>query len=266
MAAALPVVLGVLGAASAAITVIKGLKEGNLFKAVLGGVGAYFAFSGLGAMTAVGQATSSGATGVVNAPAAVAGKATDLSAVTAAGGMSADTAMNAAMSQGLNASAGAGTELFTQGLSAGAGTAGGVSDLVTGGLGNYSFGGGAEALGSMGGAAGSAFDAATQSGAAGLTQEGGGGLLSQFDKFSKPAEAGLMEKGGGFLNKALGFVKDNPEVVKVGGQMISGWAQQKQKEEEMERIMKERERERRSRGASVSTAGLRLRHEPMQEG
>lgn len=47
-----------IGAAMAAKTAIEGLKEGNLLKAVVGGVGAYFGFSNLGAAVGTQQVTT----------------------------------------------------------------------------------------------------------------------------------------------------------------------------------------------------------------
>lgn len=56
-AAALPA-LQFVGAAFAAKSAIEGLKEGNLFKAIAGGVGAYYGMSSLASGAAAGQGTA----------------------------------------------------------------------------------------------------------------------------------------------------------------------------------------------------------------
>jgi len=252
MAAAIPVAIKVVGVALAAKSIIEGLKEGNLLKAALGGVGAYFAFSGLGSMTGVAKAAQEGATGVLNAPAVAAGQEAGMSAVTTAGGMTAENAMTSAMNSGIGGEAG--TELLTEGLAAGGGTA---AAEAAGSAADYAFGAGGDAFGK---AAGASLNAGADT-AVSLTDpavsEGGAGLLSEYgQQVPPPGGEGFMDRAMGFGKDALGFAKENPELLKVGGNMLSGWSQQRQREQEIERLMAERKRERRARGRSVGTADV----------
>jgi hypothetical protein len=71
-------VLKVVGTGLAAKTAIEGIKEKNLFKAVLGGIGAYFGVSSIASQVATGSAAAAGTTASTLAPkgaAAVAGTA-----------------------------------------------------------------------------------------------------------------------------------------------------------------------------------------------
>lgn len=262
MFAAILPVLKIAGAALAAVSIVKGLKEGNLLKAVAGGVGAYFAFSGLGASTAIGKIMEGGAGAVGSvAPEAAISGAADLSAVTAAGKMGADTAMSEAMTQGFGAQAG--TEMATEGLTSAA-----AAEGLTGKAAEYGFGAAAEGAGAGADTALGASDLAADQGLDLATQEAAtvapteeGGLLSQFEKFQTPsATAAPVEEGGlkGFLSQAAGFAKENPELLKMGGQMISGWAKEQARQKEIDRLMREQARARNRRGASVGTESVSL--------
>lgn len=238
----------VLSAMVAAKNTIEALREGNLTKALVSGVGTYFAFSGLGSATATQAAAAKGAAGVVDPKAAITGGLGEGAATTA------------------GTAAGAGTELTT---AVGEGFGAATPDTAMGGM-----------LGEQAAAAeGGAFAEAA------LTQPpvtGGEGFLGApkgefLGGVGEPSSvsASMLESGadtayeaqlqrsageGGFLSRAGEFIKDRPELMKVGGQMLSGYAKQKQAEElrrEQLRIQKA-ERERRGRSAGSHAGSLRF--------
>lgn len=244
-------VVKVVGAALAAKAVIDGIKNGNLLQAVVGGVGAYFAFSGLGAMTKTLQASLSGAgaAGGVNSAAALAQGATDLSAVATAGAADAGTNMMSAMTQGAGAQAG--SNLLTEGLSSAAGSTVDKTGLLFSGAGEAA--GGAAADLALGGASDLATQGATDVASSGMFDLAAG---------EAPIQEGLQVADPaakkGLLSQALEFGKENPELMKMGGQALSGWAKAQQREKEIKRIMAERARERASRGASVDPSAVTM--------
>lgn len=241
----------VAAGAFAAYNVVKGLKEGNLMQAVLGGVSAYFAFSGLGAATATQAAAGAGAPGVANQAAAInntlgGGAATTVGTIEGAG-----TSLTGAFEGSLGA-AGANTGAFGELLGEGAGLQAG--NLAASGTGQ-----------AAGAAAGTALESA------------GGGWLSQagqsaFDNisadnvlFNQGAGGAAGPAGGdsGFLSGISDWAEANPELasegVKTAGNMLSGWAQGQQQEELYRRQLEEAEKARRRRGAATNPGSLYIR-------
>lgn len=250
----IPLALKVAAGAFAAYNVVKGLKEGNLMQAVLGGVSAYFAFSGLGAMTATQAAAGQGAGGVVNQAAAINNTVGQGAASTAGTAAGAGTGVSSAMTEGFGAAT---SDLANSAFGQVSGTA---ADLA---------GAGADfgttiANNSAGAAAGLDLVPmdAFQNGAALAMQSGGGDILA----------GNLVEAGssGGFLDQALGGVDDiwnwaeaNPDlasgIMQTGGGMLSGWAQARQQEEMYERQLKEEAARRRRMGAAVPASAINLK-------
>ena len=256
MAAAVPF-LKIVGGVLAAKTAIDGLKEGNLGKAILGGVGAYYSFAGLsaaagasGTATTAGQAA--GAPGVATgaAPGAVGGSfygaaAPEIAANTVAGAtpaafgaqtgsLMAATPINAGVQAGaaggaLSGAAMGATSAMAAPAAAGSGLLSGPAELGT--------------LGQTG--AGTA----------------GGGMLSTDAALSaagSPADVALESVQQGRFN--LGSLSDiktwaeaNPDLaaatMQVGGQVLAGYATGEQRARELQRILNEKARERSSRGA-----------------
>lgn len=275
MAAAVPAIVAAAKVASVAYgvyNVLEGIKNGNLMQAVVGGVSAYFGMQGLGAATGTQTAASAGGSvGVANPGAALNGALGEGAATVGGtvGGAIEGGAMGA-MTQGFgaNLAEAAGTNLLTDG----------ATNLATEGL---QFGA-QSAGGALSGAAPSMFggigvDAASQSafnlssGAAdmmpNLVSSGSSDIVTDtLANASTDVGAGAgagAGNSGGFLDRAkelgtdaMGFAKENPELLKVGGQMLSGYAKGKQEEEMLERMMKEREAERSRRGAAAGNASF----------
>lgn len=215
-APAVALALKVVGTALAVKSVVTGLKEGNILKAALGGVGAYMGLSSLGAFSqlgnAVADATSAEMVGEIGGDLAI-DNASQLSSSLGTVGADAavqDIAINAAQGAGLGTQA-AGS-IFNVGDAAAASFgASGATDLLGTGLIN---------------------------GATGATE----GLSAA----EKAALAGAPARaGGGFMDGAfdsvgdLGqFVKDNKELVQVGGQALAGYANAKARDDEVRRQLK----------------------------
>lgn len=275
---AVPVAIKVIAAAYAAYNVVKSLQDGNLMGAAVAGVSAYFAFSGLGASTVLQNAAAQGATGVA-APGAALTATTEAGAATTAGTTAgAGTGVTQAVSEGGlgvidDAAAGdlsqfgasaeglglegasqglggevmdaAGGEMLDSSLQSGTGDLlGGVENAageasVFGEIGNASSVGEFDALGSAGlGEQATAYQQTINEAAAGVAPE------------ASQAGAGA----GGMLSDAYQFTKDNPELMKLGGGMLSGYMKQRQadklRKEQLD-IMKQR----RKRMGQVSRAG-----------
>jgi hypothetical protein len=237
-----------ISAFAAAVNTVKALKEGNLTKALISGVGAYFAFSGLGASTVGQAAAAEGASGVVDPTAAAKGTLGEGAATTAGTAAGAATDTTSVISEGMEAAADAGTAgaegLLSaggeagaqQGLSAGTPTWGEVGDVPVRTDGGF--------LGS----------AAPQGEFLGGLGEQGTATLT--DGTSTAYEAQLKQASGeaGLLSQLGSYAKENPELVKLGGQMLSGYARQKQAEELRREQLKIEEENRRRRGASASVS------------
>lgn len=257
MAAAVPF-LKVVGGVLAAKTAIDGLKEGNLGKAVLGGVGAYFSFAGLGATAgASGTATTAGqaagAPGVATGatPGAVGGSfygaaAPEIAANTVAG---ATPAAFGAQTGSLAAAT-----PINAGVQAGA--AGGALSGAAMGATSASV---APTAGSTG-----LLSAPSELGTLGQTGAGtpGGGMLSTDAALTNagatPVEETVksFQQGGfdlGSLSDVKAWAEANPDLaaatMQVGGQMLAGYATGEQRARELQRILNEQARERSSRGA-----------------
>lgn len=82
------------------------------------------------------------------------------------------------------------------------------------------------------------------------------GLTQGFGEAGQMGAQQASEQG--LLSKAMGFAKENPEVLKVGGQMLSGYSKQKQAEELRKKQMKLLEERRRREGAAAGRTSQRM--------
>jgi hypothetical protein len=235
----------VASGAFAAYNVVKGLKEGNLVQAVLGGVSAYFAFSSLGSSTATQAATKAGATGVSNQAGALTNTLDQgaLSISNTAGG--AGTGVMDAMSKGLTTYGSAPVDLMTEGA-------------VTSPLVNFGTDAASSALdvGQAGGWLSGTTDAASQALRWGDT-------ASWLDPSTLGSTGVIPTDGGGgegILSRIGGWAKDNQELastgLKMGGEMLTGYAQGKAQEELLERRLREEAAARDRRGAVGGSGAL----------
>lgn len=230
----------VLSAVVAVKSTLEALKEGNIAGALVSGVGAYFAFSGLGAATTTQAAAAKGAAGIVDPKAAITGTIGEGAATTA------------------GTAAGAGTELTTA-VSEGLGAA--TPDTAMGGM------LGEQAAAAEGGAfAEAAFARPPAESAPGFlgAQEGEflGGLgepdqvtTSMLEGGTSTAYEDQLQRSageGGLLSQIGGYAKENPELLKLGGSMLSGYAKQKQAEKLRREQLRIQEEARRRRGRSAS--------------
>ena len=276
-------VIQVVGTVLAAKTAIEGIQEGNLFKAVLGGVGAYMGFSSLAAGAASAGAEA-GAAGSI-AEGSVTGTALDPVAASAGNAVTNTSAL-----ESLAQAANAGDAGFVFGTQGGAGAMGSLADAGMGALGDAGIGalqaggagaaGGLSALEAVGGAGASVYDAALQ--AAGQDLGGlvagpsGGGWL---DKLVGAENASALRSLGGELKDSLGgigdqlgkvsdFAKENGALLQVAGQGLSGYAQTRSEEEQLRRVLEEKRRlaeeERRRRGGAVDIGLSGYRYDPMR--
>jgi hypothetical protein len=235
--AAVVAAIQVASAAYAAFNVIQGLKKGNLMQAVLGGVSAYFAFSGLGAMTSVQSSTAQGATGVANPGAALQGTVETGAQATAGTATAGNTGVSQAFTEGFGAESGSllgdgnmlGEAITEQGMGNAIGPKDpfGLAGELSEGLGGVS----SDALTNIGTQQGLVD---TTTGAA--TKTTGDSALGDFwDKFGA----------------ARDFLKENPEIVKTGGSIFENWSKGQAQEEMYKRRLEEQERRRRRMGRSV---------------
>lgn len=212
MAAAIPVVLAavkVVGTVMSVVTMVKGIKDGNLLQAVAGGFGAFMGVSSLMSGAAAGSASA--AAGAADAGAADAGAA--------AAGTAAKVATPAAsfMSPAVDAFAAPTAQLGS-----------GLSTASTGMTGSSILSGQSPGL-----LTGSTVDAALSAGAGTVEKSIGDRLI----------EAG---------SQVGGFMKDNPELVKVGAGLLGGYTQGKAAEEKMAYDKRLEDERRARRGYSVA--------------
>jgi hypothetical protein len=242
MQAILPAIK-IVGTVLAAKSLIEGLKEGNLFQAVLGGVGAYMGLSSLGAFASSGMAaqTASAATsgsqlssagvGEAGAAASAANAVTgaDLANQVVSGASTpALSGYEAMMDTSFANTAGAGA---TAGTSASGGFFDGFKDMFDVGAAAPEAGGTALDL---------AMDAAEGPLSLGQLQELGG----------VPAES------GGLFSDITGWMKDNKEMVGVAKDVIGGYAQAQSKQELLDRVERLAAERRARMGASVDPNAL----------
>lgn len=207
MAAAIPVVLAavkVVGTVMSIVTMVKGIKDGNLMQAVAGGFGAFMGVSSL--MSGMAAGSASAAAGAADAGAAAAG-----TAATAA------TPAASFMSPAVDAFAAPTAQLGS-----------GLSTASTGMTGSSILSGQSPGL-----LTGSTVDAALSAGAGAVEKSIG-------DR--------LIEAGSG----VGGFMKDNPELVKVGAGLLGGYTQGKAAEEKLSYDKRLEDESRARRGYSVA--------------
>jgi hypothetical protein len=260
-AAALPF-LKIVGGVLAAKTAIDGLKEGNLGKAILGGVGAYFSFSGLAA-GAAGTATSNVATKGAGAVAnnmtsgAVGGSFLGAAApeISAAMGNAAGS-MPAAF--GAQAGSLTGITPVNAGVQAGLGSGSALSGAAMGAV--DAIAPTANALGAAGGLLSSpALGVASQTGMtmpeqAGILSQMGGNAPTVLGRVDPVVDSVVKNRINlGSLGDIKRWAEANPELaasaMQMGGQALAGYASAEQRARELQRILNERARERSSRGA-----------------
>lgn len=258
VAAVVPVLKGI-GVAASAYSAVKGIKEGNLFQAVLGGVGAYFGATSLMA----GSTSNAASMGQTVAEGAAAKTANLAQGMNGAGGMS-----------GMTAGATGGQMLGSAG--ANALDLAGATKLASG------VANGASATGSMGGLLGSlGANANTISNAGSALNLGGGTGFGAAASLANGADAGgvlnfaqkatqganwmdTFKKGASALN---GFANTNPllssSIVQVGGGLLSGMGEQRRFDAQLSEIHRQeqemirlKEEERRRRALTGDTSFL----------
>lgn len=226
-----PLVIPVLQFVSGAIgarTAMKGLKEGNFAKAILGGVTAYMGFSGLAA-----GSTSAVAEGLGTE----AGKAV----------------ANETVAQSAAAGVPGATELATSQVGS-AGTAGlavqpAVADTIGAAAGNVSA---PSALGTVAGQTAEQYGASQ----AALARAG-------YSAANATAPALANSGGSGFINSASNFVKSNPLLayggMQVAGSMMAGSGEQDFQEKQIadQQRREDEARKRREYWAAPSTVNTR---------
>ena len=249
--------------------VIQGLKEGNLVKAALGGVSAYFAFSGLGASTALQQAAGkAGATGVSNPAAALTGTA-EAGAGSVAGTTSgAGTGITNTMAEGLKGTMELGGELGMEGATSLGGDS--VFGSLSGELGSQGLETATQGMVDQATGLGGDLMGLGDVGTSQFGARGGASVFGELGPSTAYKEAlgqGIGELGQqgtqqateqGLLSKAMGFAKENPELLQTGGKMLSGWAQQKKAEELREEQARMIKQARNRRGRSVGVGSTRM--------
>lgn len=233
-AAVVPVLKGI-GVAASAYTAVQGIKEGNLSKAALGGVGAYFGATSL-MSGAAGNAANIGATVAEGASAKTANLAQGMSG---AGGMS-----------GMTVGATGGQMLGSAGANALDLT--GATKLASG------VANGASATGSMGGLLGSL-------GANANTISSAGNALSMSGGASAIENTGsMLDRFKSGVSAVSDWGKENPmlagNLVQTGGGLLSGLGEQRRFDAELDEVQRQeaqmirlREEERRRRALTGNT-------------
>lgn len=229
--AALPVILKVVAVVSSVVTMVKGLKEGNMLMAVMGGVGAFTGMSALSGTLGAGASAASSGSNLLTGAASTPGGLVVNNAAGAMGGAG-----------GLGGAAAAAAPAASSGFSL-------------------------SSLGGMGaGAAGGAGSAMAQSMASGLQAAAPqGGLLGKLGDVGSQA-TGVVDKALGGLGNIAELALENKDVLaNVGGGLLKGYAAGKMKEEEMDWLDANRregwarddraEEARRSRAASTPVRG-----------
>lgn len=238
--AAIGPILSAVGTVLAAKTAIEGLKEGNLFKAVLGGVGAYVGMTGLaggaassiekGAAGAISKGSMTG--NLLNPEIATAGNAVANPDIMS-------TALNSVDSLGSDAA-----NIFN-----------GSNAISSSALDLVGSDAGANALQSVGAnSLGSSIGAGADSLASVVGSNAAAPGMSVFGTPLPEQATGLSQITGGigdFLGKANNFIKENGALTKVGGQILSGYSQGKQQEELLRQAIQQRDAERARRGGAV---------------
>jgi hypothetical protein len=197
--AALPVIFKVVAVVSSAVTMIKGLKEGNLMQAVIGGIGAV---AGLGALSASAAAAKAGTTGLTT----LGGEAT----------MVGDTVVNNA-----GGALGAGAQAAAPAATAIAPTAAPSFSLnaLSGGMGG----------------AGDTMAASLAAGAPAAAPAPSGGLAGLLGDVGERA-TGVAEAGMEGLGKVADYALENKDVLaNVGGGLLKGYSEGKLLEEKWDR-------------------------------
>lgn len=250
----------IIGVALSVKTLISGLKEGNLLKAVLGGVGAYFGVSALTAQTATQTAANAGLS------------AAEGGASVAEAGASVIDAGEAAVAEA------AGETVLSE--------TGGLADNLTSGL-NAS----GEIVGDAAGLADTTSLIADQS-----TAFAEPGLLSQNQPFA-PDQAGLLAEQDAAFAEGLApsttealsnpgaaeglsganpsifeqisnWTSANPKVaqglLKAGGSALEGYGKERMLEDNWKRLQEEAARRRNAQGTGV-TAGYLSRFRPVKQ-
>lgn len=213
MAAAVPIIK-VVGIALSAKAAIDGIKDGNIFQAVIGAVGAYYGLSSLAT-----PATAAGATSV---------SATAEGAAQGAATAGADTAAQIAAQ---SAAKGAAESGALETISVGAKQLGGSS--ITEGMKMAS----SQAAGQM--AANTGIDAINES-----LQKGADWMKGRIDKVGSALSGGAGESASqGLLSQSMKFANENPFVVQTGLNVVGGVMQGKAEEkllDRQERLLNER--------------------------
>lgn len=233
--------LKLVGGVMAAKTAIDGLREGNLGKAILGGVGAYFSFAGAAAGaagTATSQAAQQGAAAVVQ-PGAAGG-------VGGAVGSQAGAEISAAMgTSAANTPTAFGAQTGLLGQAAAGPMSMATEPVLSPAMEAMSSG----SLGGLlsGSTAGPMSAAATPILSPAMEAIGQGTLSGAAGNIPSPPP------GGWSLGAVKQWAEANPELaanlMQVGGQAIAGYADATARARELQRILNERARERSSRGA-----------------
>jgi len=281
--------LKVVGSAFAAKTAIEGIKERNLFKAVLGGVGAFFGVSSIASQVAAGSAAAGTAasTAAPQGAAAVAGTAGGAAAApattigqAAAGGIGAiapgawEGVNLAGMTPAASNALAFGSDLARPLSGAALGAANATSPLLSQGS-SLAPGLGMLSQGAPPPAPVNPSDPTTQT--FGLGQVRAPGVESAPPGASGGLLSAPLERGGsleslfqevdkttkGMSNFSIGAVKkwaeDNPllaaSLLQIGGSTLSGFATAQQRENELQRILNLRAEERARRGAVPVASG-----------
>ena len=212
-----------VGSVMAAKTAVEGIKEGNLLKAVAGGVGAYMGVSNL----AAGASGVSSATGTALDAATETGSATasasaaeGVTALTEMGGM--DGALNNA-AESLSGGVSLNPELVSFNDSLGAGM-NDISSVVIPDSSTY-------------------------------LQNNLGDMASKITPAVQPG-GGLLETLGEYGGKAMDYMEKNPMVALSAAQMGGGLLQGMSQEKMMEEKWKRDDEERRRRAATADTRFL----------
>lgn len=218
-------VLAVVGTVMGAKSLVEGLKEGNLLKAVVGGFGAYMGLNSLGAFGAA-EGTAAGASTV---------SGTEAGAIESSFGEMASSGVEMPVS-----------EFSTAGVEATSGLSEGAGIFDSGAAGSLGF----EQAGSIT----PSFDA----GGAGIFESGITGAGAGLETLGQSAASG----GGIFdsLQNGLNWMENNPKLTGAGLQLAGSYMQGEQLKDRDEMIMNENERLRRLR--STPGRAPRMRFNP----
>lgn len=201
--------LKVVGTVASVISMVKGIKEGNFLQAVVGGFGAFMGASSLAA---------GGASGASNATGAVASDA-------AAGASIMGDTSTAAMF--------------------GPAGPGGASASTA----NLMEGAGSQGLLQMGGATNNILGEGLAAGNNALTGAADTNILNAGDATSKVlAEPSFFDQMKGGVSDIGSMLKENPELLKVGGGLLQGYSQGAAAEDHRDFIKKQEEERRRRVG------------------